>query len=260
MVQQETNLCCRCCCCQPNINYRMQPWYDNYSPGTDINTTWYMVEDAGFLGRCLSCQFPGARKTRWTVHQGDNASGPVIMYHEKEVTCSHCPCVCVSDGGEIVRIPWCCCLPYLETHAADGRLLGTTRYVCDQYLCVPKFDVFDAQDNHVYRIRSDTCCFGCCVQCRRGNSAQNQGGRRRGLFRVPHQIREPVEPHGKLSGPHGEADVTDLWAGWRRQICTKQETLGVKFPHMQEGGDPFAMKATLVGATILLNSLMYDHE
>jgi hypothetical protein len=65
-----------------------------------------------------------------------------------------------------------------------------------------------------------------------------------------------VEPYNQI----GDADITDLWAGVVREVCTKQETLGVKFPPTQPGRDPFATKATLVGSTILLNTLLYDHE
>lgn len=216
-----------------------------------------MTEDAGFLGRCMGCLCPGARKTKWTVHEGGTADGPVVMTHEKEVTNSHCPAVCISDGGEIVRCPCCCFLPYLATRDPEGQLLGTTKYVCDMCLFVPKFDVFDAQDQHLYRIRSDTCCFGCCVQCKCGGQ---KGGSRRGRFRVPHHVREPNEPYNKLSGSLGEADITDLWSGFVKQVCTKQETLAIKFPAVADANQAFATKATLVGATILLNTLMYDHE
>jgi hypothetical protein len=76
------------------------------------------------------------------------------------------------------------------------------------------------------------------------------------LFRVPHLIREPAEPHNQI----GDADIVDLWAGFARQVCTKQETLGVKFPPTRPGQEAFAVKSTFIGATILLNSLLYDHE
>lgn len=254
MVQQETNLCCKCCCCQPNIDYRMSPYTEAYQPGTDLERTWYIVEDAGFLGRCLGCLYPGAKKTQWTVHEGGNTDAPVLMTHEKDMTCSHCPAVGCTDGGEIVRCPCCCFLPYLRTRNAQGHLLGTTKYVCDMFPFVPKFDVFDANDQHIYRIRPNTCCFGCCVMCRRAGNRQQ--GRRRGCFRVPHPIREPVEPYNQIA----DADIQDLWAGFVRQACTKQETLGVKFPPAQAGQDAFAIKATLIGAAILLNTLIYDHE
>lgn len=258
MVQQETNLCCRCCCCQPNINYRMQTYTEDYQAGTDLAAMWYIKENAGFLGRCLSCVFPGAKKTVWTVHVGGDESGPVLMTHEKEMTCSHCPAVFVSDS-EILRIPMCCCLPYLTTRDAAGRVLGTSKYICDMWLFVPKFDVFDADEQHIFRIRPDTCCCGCCVRCRCGRQGQQgqqgQGQRRGGKFRVPFQIREPVEPYNQIA----DAAITDLWAGFVRTCCTKQETLGVKFP-AREGVDMDAMKATLVGTTLLLNTLLYDNE
>lgn len=257
MVQQETNLCCRCCCCQPNVNFRMSTWFDDYQPGTDIQTQWYIKEDAGFLGRCMHFQFPGAKKTQWAVHY-KNAEGPVLMTHDKPVTCSHCPCVGASDSGELIRCPCCCCLPYLDTRGPDGQLLGTTKYVCDMCLWVPKYDVFDAAGNLIYKIRSDTCCFGCCVQCRRGNRA-NGGGRRRGCLRVPFYVREPNEPHNRLQGPLGESDITDLWAGWARECCTKQETWGVRFPEIP-ADSARARKSTLVGATLLLGMLHFEHE
>lgn len=254
MVQQETNLCCRCCCCTPNINYRMQPYTDDYQAGTDLAAMWYIKENAGFLGRCVACLFPGAKKTVWTVHEGSDESGPVLMTHEKEMSCSHCPAVFLTDALEILRIPMCCCLPYLVTRDAAGTVLGTSKYTCDQWLFVPKFDVFDASDQHIFRVRPDTCCFGCCVRCRYFQCGQ-QGRRRGGRFRMPFQIREPVEPYNQID----DAAITDLWAGFVRQSCTKQETLGVKFPAC-EGVDMDAMRATLVGTTLLMNTLLYDHE
>eukprot|EP00928_Gymnodinium_smaydae_P080719 TRINITY_DN64366_c0_g1_i1.p1 TRINITY_DN64366_c0_g1~~TRINITY_DN64366_c0_g1_i1.p1 ORF type:complete len:313 (+),score=30.75 TRINITY_DN64366_c0_g1_i1:90-941(+) len=253
LVQQETNLCCRCCCCMPNINYRMKAVNGDhgYQPGDQVEPTWYLAEDASFFARCISCFCPGAKKTKWSVHAGGSADGPVVMTHEKGWSNSHCPAVCISDGGEIVRCPCCCFLPYLTTKDADGTVLGTTRYICDMWPFVPKFDVFDADDNHLYRVRSDTCCFGCCVRCRMGG----QGQQRRGRLRVPHKIREPCHPHNQVS----DADITDLWAGVVRQICTKQETFMTKFPP-SSGPNSHAERATLVGATLLLNTLMYDHE
>lgn len=258
MIQQETNLCCKCCCCQPNVNYRMSPHQGDYTADgrTDIPATWFIAENAGFCGRCLGCLFPGAKATTWSVHEGGDATGRVIMTHSKGTTCSHCPAV-FAQHGEILRIPCCCCLPYLETKDQHGNKLGTTRYVCDQWLCVPKFDVFDANDQRMFRVRSETCCFGCCVAFRCGG--QRQGGRRQGRFRVPHQVRHPEPPFDVIP----EADITDLWAGLIRQICTKQELLGVKFPaatSLQHGQDVRAAKATLVGTALLLNTLLYDHE
>lgn len=254
MIQQETNLFCRCCCCQPNINYRMAPHEGEYvADRSDVLATWYIAESASFWGRCLGSLFPGAKATTWAVHEGGTPEGRVIMWHEKGVTCSHSPAL-IMLHGHVFHMPWCCCLPYLTTYDGDGTKLGTTRYVCDRWLCVPKFDVFDAQDAHMFRVRSKTCCFGCCKM---PAVRQLGGGRRR--LRVPHQVRHPVEPFDEIEG----ADITDLWAGLVRQCCTKQELLGLRFPaatSLHHGQDIKAAKATLVGTTLLLNTLLYDRE
>jgi len=221
----------------------------------DIVARWYIAEDAGKCARWSGCCCPGAKATTWRVHDGSDATGRVIMTHEKGTTCSHCPAI-FGMGGEMIRIPCCCCLSYLETKDQHGNTLGTTKYICDMFLCVPKFDVFDANDQRMFRVRSETCCFGCCTVC---NCGQHQGGRGHGRFRIPHQIRHPEAPFEAIA----EADITDLWARLMRQCCTKQELLGVKFPtamSLQHGQDIQKAKAILVGTALLLNTLMYDLE
>lgn len=44
-------------------------------------------------------------------------------------------------------------------------MLGTTRYICDECLFVPKFAILDAKGHEAYRLRPDVCCAGCCVRC-----------------------------------------------------------------------------------------------
>merc|ERR1712129_545846 len=98
---------------------------------------------------------------------------------------------------------------------------------------------------------------GCCVAGRGGG--QSQGGRRQGRFRVPYQVRHPEPPFDVIP----EADITDLLEAGIRKICTKQELLGVKFPHsssLQHGQDVRAAKAPLVGTALLVNTLLYDDE
>jgi len=249
MIQQDTNMCCRFCCCHPNVNFRMQGYTDNYTAGTDIEPWWYIWEDAGYLGRCLSCWCPGARQTTWTVRQGLAPDAPVLMTHEKSMTCSHCPCVCINDSGELVRCPCCCFLPYLITRDAHGQVLGQTKYLCNVPFCfVPKFDVVNADDVPVYHVRPDTCCCGCCVRCR----CRQPGGGRARRFRIPYVIRSPTEPHEPLE----DAAISDLWAGVIREACTKREVYGVKFPPSTTSG----MKQVLVGTTLLVNTLMHEHD
>jgi len=85
---------------------------------------------------------------------------------------------------------------------------------------------------------------------------RRQGSGRQRRFRIPYQIRAPQEPHEPLA----DAAITDLWAGFVRDCCTKQEVYGVKFPPLDPGQDPFATKALLVSTTLLINTLFHEHD
>ena len=70
----------------------------------------------------------------------------------------------LGQDKEPLMLPCCCCLPSLDTVAADGgtsSLVGTSKYLCDLNLFVPKFGVFDHAGTQKYLLRPETCC-GCC--------------------------------------------------------------------------------------------------
>lgn len=262
IIQQETSMCCRCCCCQPNIDFKMQDYSaDTYAPGNEIQNTWAITEAAAlYPGRCCSCMCAGARPTTWTVK---NASGETIMSHSKGMTCSHCPTICCLEG-ELVKCPCCCCLPYMDTYDERQTKIGTTKYVCDSNLCIPKFDVLDANEQRVARIRPDVCCCGCCMRCRTqpAGAAQQGQGRRRKRLRVPFVVRKPEEPWDPIQTPTGNAAITDLWTGLANECCTKKDVFTITFPPEQHfmGNDSTAMKKLLVGSTLLVQMLMYEHH
>ncbi len=58
---------------------------------------------------------------------------------------------------------------YVYIHA-QTQYLGKTKYMCDCYVCVPKYHVFDRNNSFQYVIRPDTCCGGCCIKCECGGS------------------------------------------------------------------------------------------
>lgn len=128
------------------------------------------------------------------------------------------------------------------------------RYVCDAYLCVPKYDVFDGDGNQRYRIRPDTCIAGCCPMFRCGG----KGGK---CCRIPFIIRDPVTleacPARIGSGGDGEAkaQITSLWTGIKR-ACQKKNAYALHFP---ADADP-AMKATLIGANVLIDMTVFEQE
>lgn len=232
------------------------------------------------MGRTCSACAPGARKTKHTVHSGripqalveeEQASGccckiqwgdhsdewaginpeyfgPVIFTHEKERTNGS------FAGIGDKKIPCCCWLPYLETKDASGRLIGKTQYVCDAYLCVPKYDVLDGSGEKRYRIRPDTCCAGCLPMFRCGGN----GGK---CCRIPFIIRDPVTLKPLMatmsSNEDGEAkaQITSLWTGIRR-ACQKKNAYALHFPADADA----EMKATLIGANVLIDMTVFEQD
>jgi len=250
MVYQKTSQCCRCCCLQPNIDWTIHDYKEDWSHTDQLVTKMFIKEEAPYCGRCWSNCWPAFRQTTYTVYDGDSENGQVLFKHEKPWTCSNCPLVMYGDSGP-VRCPCCCCLPYLETKDASGNLLGTSKYVCDQCLFVPKYDLFDRNGNHIYRVRSETCVGGMCMKCR-----CNSGGGKGKCFRVPFLIREPTAPFKQID----DAQITDLWAGGLHECCTNREMYAVKFPATMSPQDADALKKTLIGMTLLLDLTINEQD
>jgi len=245
MVYQKTSQCCRCCCCQPNIDWTIHDYVDNWGHEMNLPTKMYMKEEASWCGRCMSNPWPGWRATKYTVYQGESPGGQVLFTHEKPFTCSNCPVVMYGDGGPL-RCPCCCCLPYLETRDSNRNLLGTSRYICDTCLFVPKFQVEDRNGKPVFRVRPETCVGGLCVKCRCGNGTKGK------CFRIPFPIRKPEAPYSQLD----DAAITDLWAGMAHECCTNREMYSVKFPSMATED----MKKVLIGTTLLIDITLNEQD
>jgi len=251
MVYQNTSPCCRCCCCQPNIDWTIHDFVDSWSFEMNLPTKMFMREESAWIGRCMSNPWPAWRATKYTVYAGGSPEGPVLFTHEKPYTCSNCPVMMYGDGGP-VRCPCCFCLPYLETRGPNGELLGTSKYVCDECLFVPKFDVLDSAGQRVFRVRPDTCVGGLCVKCRCG------GGTKGKCFRIPFPIRKPEPPFEQIR----DASITDLWAGMRHECCTNREMYAVKFPIGASGGTMKEedVKKVLIGTTLLVDLTLNEQD
>mmetsp|Transcript_33603 Transcript_33603/g.78546 ORF Transcript_33603/g.78546 Transcript_33603/m.78546 type:complete len:285 (-) Transcript_33603:65-919(-) len=252
MVFQETSECCRCCCCQPNINWNIHDYVEEWHHGMDLEVKMSIKEEASWFGRCWSFCWPGWRATKYTVHDGK--SGPALFTIEKGATCSHCPMFppFFRDGGT-VRCCWCCCLPYLETKDVSGSVLGTTKIVC--WFCespfVPRYIITNKRGEEMYHVRPDTCCAGLCIKCKCGG----KGGK---CCRVPYPIREPRHPYK----PIGDAAITDVWAGLQNECCTQREMYQVKFPQglAQSPQDEQDMRKVIVGTTLLIDLTMAEQN
>jgi len=263
MVFQETSQCCRCCCLQPNIHWVLHNYDDNWNPGDTPEVIGNITEKAPYIGRCCSYCYPGFRNTVYEVREGQRKEGNPLFTHEKGWTLPSCCLIVVSDNGP-VRVPCCCCLPYLETKDSHGTKIGTSRYVCDAFLCVPKFDMFNKKDQHIYRVRPDTCVGGCCVRCRCCDNNGGGGGKGK-CCRVPFIVRKPFPPHEQVD----DAAITDLWAGFKAECCTQREMYAVKFPKAgSEGMKDDAttpdnvenVKKTLIGMTLLVDITVNEQD
>ena len=287
LVSQATSQFCRCLCTQPSINFTLTEGKTNVSPVDQVRQNElgevgaWIAEEASFCGRCLSACVPGARETKYTVH-----SGPIPEALRKEEGGCGNPCSCqfglhskefegippeqlgrvefthekgwtngVTAGLGDKRVPCCCVMPYMNTKNREGRHIGKTEYVCDLCLFVPKFDVFDQSNEKKYRIRPDTCFGGMCVRCRCGGD----GGK---CLRVPFLIRnlngEPVKTKMQNgSGDYGDenAQITSLWMGVKR-ACEKKNVYAMHFPFDADAN----MKATLIGANLLIDMALFEQE
>jgi len=105
----------------------------------------HSLEDSACLSRycCHPCY-------HWKMQVNEVNTGAEILTVDR-------PCQCCAAACK------CCC--YQQAFVTSGgQSMGRIQEKC--YFCVPSFDLFDAQDNHVYTIHNPTCCCGgCCVNC-----------------------------------------------------------------------------------------------
>lgn len=276
ILAQSTSQCCRCCCFQTSINW-VTAEGNNFAPGSDpfnLDNVGWIHEESSFLGRCMSGCAAGFRAIKFVQHSGppppslmeenvdwftcqfdefpaklseEERNSNIVATHEKKTTCGHyccwVPCVCNVFG-----------LPYLETKDANGKVLGTTQYVCDACCFVPKYDVLDASGKQMYRLRPDTCFGGFCCACR-------CDGPKGKCLRIPFHIRdpktlEPVPSSAMESGKLLPSMVDVLWAGWKHECCTQKNAYHLTFPT----GISAEQKAVLMGSTLIVDVTMFEQD
>jgi hypothetical protein len=278
IVAQTTSQCCRCCCWQPSINWVISE-QDHFEAGTnpfDLPSNGWIHEESSFCGRMWSWILPGCRSAKYVQHsnseippaiRGENQNctcqttlttqglsqadrqSDVIATHEKDCTCGYC-----FQFGDIT-FPICNCfpLPYLETKVG-GQVVGRTVYICDAFVCIPKFDVLDVSGQKKFHIRSDTCFGGCCVQCRCDAKKK--------CLRVPFYVRDPNTLE-KLNSfkvgddvDHSAAKIDSLWSGWANECCYKKDAYHVVYPANMTAED----KLLLTGSAILVDLTVFEQR
>ena len=162
MLKQQNPICCRCCCLQPNIDWVVWPYQEELQVDQELPVMMFIKEEAPYCGRSFSWCAPGFRSTVFTAYDGPNVEPPYgrpLLRHEKNTTCGINMVVGITQNGQVVRLPCCFCLPYLDTiDATTNTMLGSTHYLCCHRCSpVPQFSILDAQDKPKYLIRPDTC-------------------------------------------------------------------------------------------------------
>lgn len=256
-VQQTPRGCLQeCMGCSARSEYRLYGGFkENFRnailPGQDLGPDaeqiGHMLEESPFCpDRCF---WSGMRKFAMPITVPDE-NGETMMTHTKDFSMpTHC--IVHGDNGDLV-IPCCCNLPSIKTLTPDGTVVGTTKYICDAYLYVPKLKTYDADGNEQYLIRPDTCCFDCCPVCECGSKGGN-------CVYMPFYIRDPKTKEKLPGAPGGKglpAQIRNLWAGMKKECCTSADNYFIVFPE----NTPTSVKGALLGSTVLLDFTVFEEK
>jgi hypothetical protein len=184
----------------------------------------YALEDSNFLIRLC---YPANRGVSMQI--AEKKGDPVFLEHDM-------PC----HAG----VGACCCFPTMTTKdPATGAMLGksTAPFQCS---FAQQYNVYDANNTHVYHIAPPLCLGGCCIDpCdkKHGNSCMS--------CKIPFYIY-PVGTTEDVG------NITKEWRGMSTEIFTDADTFSVQFP---EGVDT-SMKATLMGTTFLIDFTYFESQ
>jgi len=201
----------------------------------------YALEQSSF---CMRCCWRDGRSMTINVSEGAQAGGNSIIDYKK-------PCGCplnfiIPIGEDAVECPCCCMLPELSA-TVDGHELKS-KYICDQYCCVSKF-AYSEDGQEVYRLKPDTCCFGCCPTCKCG------GGRRPAIPYFFYDANDNRITDGQ-SDDDNQPQIRKVFTGLAKECCTTADTFAVFFPQDAD----VKRKAGLLGLTFLLDFTVFERQ
>ncbi|KAI8775528.1 phospholipid scramblase 1 [Biomphalaria glabrata] len=126
---------------------------------------------------------------------------------------------------------WCCCLQEMEIQSPPGVLQGRVKEIWT--CCVPKYKVYDAQNQCVFTIVGDCCYCKCCADV---------------VFRVF---------EGDNEGSEGSEDIQILkhWGGCR-EVFGGANDFSIKFPANLD----LMKKVLLFGATFLIDFNYFEYR
>lgn len=204
----------------------------------------YALEQSSF---CMRCCWRDGRSMHISVSSGGEAGGTSIIDYEKPCGC---PLQCsgwlpLGDEGVEFTIPCCCFMPELNTKI-DGVDIKS-KYVCDAYCCISKFAYYE-DNQQVYTVKPDSCCFGCCPTCK-------CAGRRP---MIPYFFYD-MDGNRITDGSNddeGQPQIRKVWAGLAKECCSTADTFALFFPD----GIDTKRKAGLLGMTFLLDFVVFERQ
>lgn len=251
LVKQTRKGCIQeCLGCEARSEYNISPMDFSYmeTGGTlkkealQQYDKMYALEESSF---CMRCCWRDGRPME--IKLSDTPGGRHIVTYHKPYGCPVCCRLQLGEG--CCGVPCCFMLPETVTMATDGKELNRSRYICDLFMCVPKF-AYSENGRDVYRLQPQTCCGGCCVACDV-----------RHPFAVPFFFHEPrtlariTDGYGYMDA-HKHPQIRKLWSGMRQECCTTADNFAVFFPR----GSDAKRKAGLLGLTFLLDFTIFEHH
>eukprot|EP01062_Namystynia_karyoxenos_P073396 TRINITY_DN701_c0_g1_i1.p2 TRINITY_DN701_c0_g1~~TRINITY_DN701_c0_g1_i1.p2 ORF type:complete len:342 (+),score=99.65 TRINITY_DN701_c0_g1_i1:92-1027(+) len=271
-VKQTMKGCFReCLGCEALSEYRIADYCGIEEAGggdKDVsvppNFKLYALEESSCCWRCCICNVYGCSSgrpldmhvSRFNPDDPEDVAhgvgkrgkgGPMALRFKKPCSCPVVVRIPVDDQGGTLPICCCCNLPRLESYDIKGAYLGYSQYVCDMYCCVPKWTVFDSTNTLRYLVRPDTCCCGCCIQCR-------CNGRKGACLYEPMLLRDPATRQPIMTNETTAASVSKVWSGIKKECCSEADNFAVLYPP----GVDAAMKANLLGLTFLVDYCWYE--
>eukprot|EP00756_Hemistasia_phaeocysticola_P064737 Hpha_TRINITY_DN8030_c0_g2::TRINITY_DN8030_c0_g2_i1::g.140093::m.140093 len=262
-VKQTMKGCSReCLGCEDSSEYRISDFAGAEEPVSA--PILYGQQDTDGAMRCCICNalgIDGARRIKMEISQfnpqdiidGDYArgrGGTKLASYTKPCSCPVCLRLPIGWGvGFYIPLFTCCFfLPEVQAKNALGAQVGHTKYVCDSFLCVPKWKVYDRNGQMTYLVRPDTCFMGCCVKC-----DKTAGGR--GCIHQEMILRDPttLSPIYATTGHDAKyAMVSKAFSGTNEECLTNNYC--VRYPP----GIDAAMKANLLGLAHLIDFTFYE--
>ena len=132
----------------------------------------------------------------------------------------------------------CCCYQEISAVNSSGVKMGSVKENC--WLCVPSFDVKDADNKAVYLLKYPTCCMGLCINCCAEGCCN---------CRIPFYIYDTGDK--KQVGK-----IVKVWGGLGQELFTDADKFELEYPPDADA----SRKMTLLGATFFLNALFFESQ